>query len=71
MFGSFEGFRDFFLRGEDRPLTFLEFTACAWGTGMVESFFYTPFEHLKTKLQTQYQEREHLFSQFLPFPLPS
>ena len=61
MFGSFETFKNFFLAGVDRHLTPLEFTIAACSTGLIETVFYTPFEHIKTKLQTHY-DRSRFFS---------
>jgi len=58
MFGSFESFKNFFQDGTDRELTYFEFTAAACATGLIESVFYCPFEHLKTKMQTHYDSSE-------------
>jgi len=58
MFGSFESFKAFFQDGVDRPLTYAEFTMAACATGFIETVFYCPFEHLKTKMQTQTEKSQ-------------
>lgn len=54
LFGSFETFSQWF-SGSDGVLRAPGFLAASCAAALVETSAYTPFEHVKTRLQTQYQ----------------
>jgi len=67
MFGSYESFRQYFCRDPNHKFTFVEFTISCCATGFIETLLYTPFEHLKIKLQTQYDQSKIFFFFFFSF----
>jgi len=68
LFGSFEAFKELFSHTTAdgrQQLSATGLVAACFATGWVETTCYSPFEHIKTRLQTQYGqsgnvERLHL-----------